>query len=55
MVPGKFEEGDLVLRRVNIRAPIRGYEKLAANWEGLYKIVKVLGNGAYKLSTPSGS
>ena len=54
-VPRKFEEGDLVLRRANIGAPILGHRKLAANWEGPYKIIEVLGKGAYKLSTLSGS
>ena len=55
VVPRKFEEGDLVLRRANIEPPTPGYRKLAAIWEGPYKIVEVLGNGAYKLSTLSGS
>ena len=55
MVPRKFEEGDLVLRQVNIGLPTPGHEKLAANWEGPYRIVEVLGEGAYKLSTLSGS
>ena len=31
MVPSKFEEGDLVLRRANIGQPIPGHEKLAGN------------------------
>ena len=55
VVPRKFEEGDLVLRRANIEAPTPGHGKLAANWEGPYKIIEVLGKGAYKLSTLSGS
>ena len=55
MVPHKFEEGDLVSYRANIGQPIPGHGKLAANWEGPYKIVEVLGKGAYKLSTLFGS
>ena len=55
IVPRKFEEGDLILRCANIGAPIPGHGKLAANWEGPYKIVEALGNGVYKLSTLSGS
>ena len=55
VVPCKFKEGDLVLRCANIRQHIPGHGKLTANWEGPYKIVEVLGKGAYKLSTLSRS
>ena len=54
-VPQKFKEGDLVLRRGDIRPPHLGQGKVVANWEGPYKVVEVLGNGAYKLSTLSGT
>ena len=52
-VSQKFQERDLVLRRANIgpQSPKQG--KLASNWEGPYRIVKILGKGAYKLSTLS--
>ena len=55
IVPRKFKEGDLVLRRANIEQPIPGHGKLTTNWEGLYRIIEVLGKGVYKLSTLSGS
>ena len=55
VIPRKFEDGDLVLRRANIEPPTLGHGKLVANWEDPYKIVEVLGNGAYKLSALSGS
>nr|XP_025678207.1 uncharacterized protein LOC112778053 [Arachis hypogaea] len=45
----EFEERDLVLRRNDVGLPTRGEGKLAANWEGPYRIKKVLGKGAYKL------
>ena len=51
VVPQRFEEGDWVLRHTNIGLPPPGQGKLAANWEGLYKVIEVLGKGAYKLST----
>uniref|UniRef100_A0A803LSA4 Tf2-1-like SH3-like domain-containing protein n=1 Tax=Chenopodium quinoa TaxID=63459 RepID=A0A803LSA4_CHEQI len=44
-----FKVGDWVLRKVykNTREVNAG--KLAPNWEGLYEITKVVGNGAYRL------
>ena len=55
VVPRKFEEGVLVLQQPNIGQPTPGHGKLAANMEGPYKIVEVLGKGAYNLSTLSRS
>ena len=55
VIPHKFEEGDLVLRHANIRPPTPRQGKLAANWEGPYRAIEVLGKGAYKLLTLSGS
>ena len=55
IIPWIFQEGDLVLRRANIGPPSLGQGKLAANWEDPYRVVKVLGNRAYKLSTLLGS
>ncbi|XP_072080898.1 uncharacterized protein [Arachis hypogaea] len=49
-----FEENDLVLRRNDVGLPTPGEGKLAANWEGPYKIKEVLGNGAYKLERLDG-
>ena len=47
----KFEEGELVLRKSEVSTQETG--KLYANWEGPYKIAKVIGKGAYKLKTLS--
>ncbi|XP_072088164.1 uncharacterized protein [Arachis hypogaea] len=44
-----FLEGDLVFKKVeDIRKP-QGHGKLSANWEGPFRIHKVIGKGAYKL------
>ncbi|XP_025664656.1 uncharacterized protein [Arachis hypogaea] len=50
----EFEERDLVLRRNDVGLPTPGEEKLAANWEGPYRIKEVLGKGAYKLEKLDG-
>ena len=55
VVPCKFEQGGLVLQRTNIGPLTPSHRKLASNWEGPYKVIKVLGKRAYKLSTLSGS
>nr|XP_025679639.1 uncharacterized protein LOC112779552 [Arachis hypogaea] len=44
-----FEPNDLVLRRNDIGPPTPGAGKLAANWEGPYRVKKVMGKGAFKL------
>ena len=50
----EFKVEDLVLREVyqNTKNPREG--KLGANWEGPYRIVEVVGKGAYKLETMDG-
>ena len=47
--PREFQINDLVLRKVvgNKKDPREG--KLGPNWEGPYRIISVLGNGAYQL------
>ncbi|KAL4287467.1 hypothetical protein AHAS_Ahas19G0189100 [Arachis hypogaea] len=50
-----FEEGDLLLRRNDISLLTPGEGKLAANWEGPYKVREVIRKGAYKLERLDGS
>ncbi|XP_072056355.1 uncharacterized protein [Arachis hypogaea] len=45
----ELEPNDLVLRRNDIGLPTPGEGKLAANWEGPYRIKEVMGKGAFKL------
>ncbi|KAK3007570.1 hypothetical protein RJ639_014416 [Escallonia herrerae] len=44
-----FRVGDLVLRRIEASAPHEAVGKLAPNWEGPYRVVKLAGPGAYHL------
>ncbi|XP_072065302.1 uncharacterized protein [Arachis hypogaea] len=44
-----FEPNDLVLQHNDIELPTPGEGKLAANWEGPYRIREVLSKGEYKL------
>ncbi|XP_015959264.1 uncharacterized protein LOC107483157 [Arachis duranensis] len=55
VVPRTFMEDDLVLRRTeeSRRPPAHG--KVAANWEGPFRVAKVLGMGAYQLQTLQGN
>ncbi|XP_057734220.1 uncharacterized protein LOC130949553 [Arachis stenosperma] len=50
----EFEPNDLVLRRNDIGLPTPGEGKLAANWEGPYRIKKAMGKGAFKLERLDG-
>ncbi|KAK3038912.1 hypothetical protein RJ639_027540 [Escallonia herrerae] len=49
-----FRVGDLVLRKLEVSDPKAAVGKLSPNWEGPYKISKVLRPGAYSLETLSG-
>ncbi|XP_072066956.1 uncharacterized protein [Arachis hypogaea] len=50
-----FSEGDLVLRKVeDIRKP-QGHGKVGANWEGPFRVQKVVGKGVYKLQRLDGA
>ncbi|XP_052113192.1 uncharacterized protein LOC127744804 [Arachis duranensis] len=50
----EFEPNDLILRRNDIGPPTPGEGKLAANWEGPYRIKKVMGKCAFKLERLDG-
>ncbi|KAK2996456.1 hypothetical protein RJ639_026572 [Escallonia herrerae] len=52
--PRIFRVGDLVLRRITASAPRDAIGKLAPNWEGPYKVIKLGGPGAYHLETMDG-
>ncbi|KAK3003723.1 hypothetical protein RJ639_019794 [Escallonia herrerae] len=52
--PQMFRVGDLVLRRIEASAPRDAIGKLAPNWEGPYKVVKLGGPGAYNLEAMDG-
>ncbi|XP_016199394.1 uncharacterized protein LOC107640385 [Arachis ipaensis] len=49
-----FEPNNLVLRCNDVGLPTPGEGKLVANWEGPYRVKKVVGNGAYKLERLDG-
>lgn len=54
VVPRSFVPGDLVLRKASIGSRGADRGKLAANWEGPYRVVEATGTGAYKLETLEG-
>ena len=45
----RFKEGDLVMRNFFQNSAERNAGKLGANWEGPYKIIKVVRPGAYQI------
>ncbi|GAV81377.1 hypothetical protein CFOL_v3_24834 [Cephalotus follicularis] len=47
--PRPLREGDLVLCNAAIADPIGTRGKLATNWEGPYKVKRVLKSGTFKL------
>ena len=50
----RFNEGDLVLRKVFQNTAERNTGKLGANCEGPYKIIKVVRPGSYEISNMQG-
>ncbi|GAV87338.1 hypothetical protein CFOL_v3_30764, partial [Cephalotus follicularis] len=52
--PRPLREGDLVLKNATIANPTGTRGKLAPNWEGPYKVKKVLRPGTFKLKTLGG-
>jgi hypothetical protein len=53
--PRSFMVGDLVLRRANMGNRCSKHGKLAANWEGPYRVSANLSRGAYELETLKGN
>ncbi|KAK3003459.1 hypothetical protein RJ639_018628 [Escallonia herrerae] len=49
-----FRVGDLVLKKLEVSDPKAAVGKLSPNWEGPYKVSKVLRPGTYSLETLSG-
>ena len=54
VVKREFIIGDLVLRRASIGLKNAKDGKLAANWEGLYRVTRSTRKGAYALETLQG-
>ncbi|XP_072066775.1 uncharacterized protein [Arachis hypogaea] len=53
--PRTFLEGDLILRKIEDVQKPPGHGKLSTNWEGPFRICKVIGKGAYKIQTLDGT
>ncbi|KAI9084687.1 hypothetical protein K1719_033331 [Acacia pycnantha] len=49
--PRSFDRGDLVLRRADVSNKNARDGKLAANWDGPYRVKEKLHRGAYVLET----
>ncbi|WVY97056.1 hypothetical protein V8G54_029207 [Vigna mungo] len=52
--PRHFNEGDLVWRKRGDARRNKSHGKLADNWEGPFRVIKDLKNGAYQLEKPDG-
>ena len=50
----RFNEGELVLRKVFQNTAERNAGKLGTNWEGPYKIIKVVRPGSYEIANMQG-
>ncbi|XP_050207633.1 uncharacterized protein LOC126657052 [Mercurialis annua] len=54
-VKGKsFMVGDLILRKAEIGKGAAGVGKLGANWDGPFRVVEVVGKGAYRIARLEG-
>nr|XP_025682159.1 uncharacterized protein LOC112783427 [Arachis hypogaea] len=53
--PRTFNVGDLILRKTEQARRPPSHGKLAANWDGPYRVYEVLGRGAYKLEQLDGT
>ena len=54
VVHRSFLPGSLVLRRESVGERNAAEGKLAANWEGPYRVIRASGSGAYNLETLEG-
>ncbi|XP_065049760.1 uncharacterized protein LOC135679707 [Musa acuminata AAA Group] len=52
--PRPIKMNDLVLRRAEVSDPTRARDKLAASWEGPYRVIGVVRLGTYRLATMEG-
>ena len=50
----EFEDGDLVLRKVEHVKKPQGEGKLVPNWEGPYQVIRKIGREAYKIAELGG-
>ena len=50
VIPWEFEEGDLVLRKVELQRKSQGKGKLAPNWEGPYRVTRIISKRAYQIA-----
>ena len=50
----RFDEGDLVLQKIFQNTAEANSGKLGANWEGPYRVTKVVCPGVYELETLDG-
>lgn len=50
----QFREGDLVWRKTDQARKNQAHRKLAANWEGPFRVRENLNNGAYRLEYLNG-
>ncbi|XP_052114155.1 uncharacterized protein LOC127745461 [Arachis duranensis] len=55
VLPRTFNIGDLVLRKTEDARRPSAHGKLAATWDGPYRIVEILGRGAYRLEQLDGT
>ncbi|XP_025685026.1 uncharacterized protein [Arachis hypogaea] len=52
--PRSFRVNDLVLRKTEQARKPSSHSKLAANWDGPYRVTEIIVNGAYRLQTLEG-
>ena len=50
----RFNEGDLIIRKVFLNTAEWNTGKLGANWEGPYMIIKVVRPGSYEMANMQG-